>query len=106
MIQNTPELRVVMHMSWIQVVSDRTFEERRILRDDCEPSSKVQEAHRAGTEFVDGHITGRWLDDTEQGQSERAFAGSSPTKGKLEACFCLSNEIKECSPADHTNLLM
>lgn len=38
-IEYTPEFSVIMHMAWIEVVSDRALEERCVLRDDCQSSA-------------------------------------------------------------------
>jgi hypothetical protein len=52
MFKHTPQFCVVVDVARVQIVADRPFEQRRILRDDGQPSSQIQQANSRSAEAV------------------------------------------------------
>ena len=50
--EDAPQFRVIMNLTWIQIVSDGSFEERGILWDDCESPSEVKQANRGDVQSI------------------------------------------------------
>jgi hypothetical protein len=77
--EHIPQFRVVAHVGGIQIVSHRAFEQGRILWNDRQSSSHVQQPYRTRVEIIDGDVARCWLDDTEQRKRKGRLASPCPT---------------------------
>jgi hypothetical protein len=96
MVKNTPQFSVVMHMSRIEIITNRAFKQGGVLRDDGKSASQVKQAYGGDIETVDTSVASQYaslstggkrnflpdgacygLNDAKQCQCQGTFAGSS-----------------------------
>lgn len=60
MLQDAPELSIIMNMAWIQVVSDRPLKKCSILWYDRKPPPEIEKPNCGGVELINATYVSVW----------------------------------------------
>jgi len=103
MFKNTPKLRIIVNVAWIEIVANCALKQRCILGNDCQSTSKVEESDRGCVEAIDAKglwsvsrrrnkvrhlpdMTRGGFNDSKERHCQRTFPGtSSPNNPNLLA---------------------
>lgn len=84
--EDAPEFSVIVYMAGVKVVTNGALEESRVLGNDGQSASEIEQADRGCVDIVNADVARRRLDQAEQGECEGGLA-----------CACA---------ADHADLLV